>query len=169
MPIKRVTGCRAFPSRLGAALRRLAPAADGGRGFLDFDPFLRPAGDRVDRRRERPALFGQRVFDTDRRLRDDRALDDPFLLELLQPLAEHAVGDLGDGVAQHREATARFQQHVDDRPGPAAADQLAGAVEAQAELRDIITVAGILRHDIRIAPILENRNLLLDYYRLPFV
>src|SRR6185436_754741 len=90
---------------------------------------------RVDGRAEGPALLGQRIFHPDRRVRDDRSLEDAFLLELLKAIAEHAIGDVGDGIAQRGEPAPRLEQHEDDRAGPAAADQLAGAVEAGAELR----------------------------------
>ena len=55
-----------------------------------------------------------------------------LLLELLQALAQHAIGDVGNGVAQRREPAGLLQQQEDDGAGPAAADQLAGVVEPRA-------------------------------------
>ena len=39
-------------------------------------------------------FFVKAALDADRRFGDDRALDDALGLELLQSLAEHAIGDL---------------------------------------------------------------------------
>ena len=84
---------------------------------------------------QRPPLPGQRVLDPDRRLGEYGPFDDAFLLELLEPLAEHPIGDVGDRVAQRREAAIRAEQHEDDRPRPAPADQLGGAMELRAQRR----------------------------------
>ena len=62
-------------------------------------------------------------------------LHQPFFLELLQALAQHAIGDVGNGVAQRREPAGLLQQQKDDRAGPAAADQLAGVVKPRAQRR----------------------------------
>ena len=75
------------------AYRALTPARA-------IDPLLGPLGDGVHGRRERAALLRQRVLDADGCLRHDRALDDPFLLEFLEPLAEHAIGDVRNGVTE---------------------------------------------------------------------
>jgi len=98
-------------------------------------PLVCPVGNRIDRAPERAPFPGQRVFDPNRHVGDDRALDDPFLLEFLETIAQHAVGDVGDGVAQRREAALRLEQAEDDGAGPAAADELAGAMEARAQFR----------------------------------
>ena len=82
-------------------------------------------------------FFVKRVLDADRRFGDDRALDDALGLELLQSLAEHPIGDVGNGVPQRRESAALPEQHEQDRPGPPAADQLARAMESGAELRNV--------------------------------
>ena len=50
------------------------------------DPFVRPVGDRVDRRRQGASLLRQRVFDPAGGCGHDGALDDPFLFELAQPI-----------------------------------------------------------------------------------
>src|SRR5437867_1230572 len=78
-------------------------------------------------------LLRQRVFDAHGAFRDDRALHDPFLLELLEAFGKHPVGDVGDGVAQRRETAARSQQHEDDRACPPSPDQLARLMEPGAE------------------------------------
>src|SRR5262249_7032948 len=94
-----------------------------------------PLASRVDRGGERASLPSQRVLDANRQVGDDRAVDDAFVLELLEALAEHPVGDVGNRAAQRREPAAAVEQDVDDGARPAAADELAGAVEARAEGR----------------------------------
>ena len=61
----------------------------------------------------------------------------PSCFELLQPLAEHAIGDAGNAVAQRREPAGLLQQHEDDGAVPAPADQLAGVMEPRAQLRRV--------------------------------
>src|SRR5436309_1868333 len=112
-------------------------------GPIELDPLVSPVRDRLDRRAERAPLFRQRVFHPNRRLGNDRPLDDPFLFELLEALAEHAVGDIGNGVAQRREAAARPEQDEDDGAGPPAADELAGTVKAGAERRRVSRMSHI--------------------------
>ena len=72
---------------------------DHGVGF-EWQPSLGPVRHLSDRGAESQSLLRQRVLDPDRRLGNDRPLNDPFLLELLESLTEHAVGDVRDGVAQ---------------------------------------------------------------------
>ena len=84
-------------------------------------------------RGEGAPFLGQRILDAHGRLRNYRPLDDPFELELLQPVAEHAIGDLGNGVAQRSEPAPRLEQDENDRAGPAAADELARPVKSGAE------------------------------------
>src|SRR5207245_201 len=69
---------------------------------------------------------------------NDRALDDAFGFQLLKPVAEHPVRDVGDGLPQYGKAAACFEQYVNDRPGPPAADELARAVKFAAELGNLV-------------------------------
>src|SRR3954449_769058 len=51
--------------------------------------------------------------------------DDPALLELLHALGQQAVAELGDGLRDLGEAqTTAMEQDVEDRAGPALADEL---------------------------------------------
>lgn len=102
-------------------------------GRLRLAPLVRPLDDRVNHGGERAPLLRQRVLHPDGRLGDHRTLHDAFRLELLQAVAEHAIGDLGNRGAQHGKATPRLQQDEDDGSGPAATDELARAVEACAK------------------------------------
>jgi hypothetical protein len=102
---------------------------------FDLGPLVRPVRDGLDCGGERASLLGQRVLDAYRRLGDNRAGDNPFRLEFLQPIAEHAIGDIGNRLAERREPTTRPQQDENDRPGPAPTDQLAGAVKARTQFR----------------------------------
>jgi hypothetical protein len=96
---------------------------------------VRPLGDGLNRLGQGAAFPRQGVFHADGRLGDDGPLDDPFFFQFLQALAQHAVGDVGNRLAQRGEAAAGVEEHEDDGPAPAAADQLAGLVEPDAELR----------------------------------
>src|SRR5438552_12361242 len=116
-------------------------------------PLVGPAADGVEGPGQRAPLRGEGVLDPPRRLRDHDALDDGLLLQLLQALAEHAVGDAGDGRAQPREPAAPLEEDVDDGPRPAAADQLAGPVEQAA---DRGRERPRLPHGPRISDILDN-------------
>src|ERR687885_320992 len=81
------------------------------------------------------AALGELVLDADGRALLHAALDDAAVLELLETLREQPIGERGDGVADLREAHgAALQEHVDDRPAPALADQLDGLVQARAAL-----------------------------------
>ena len=68
------------------------------------------------------------------------ARDDAFGLELAQALGEHPVADLGDRGAQLGEPHPPVEQELDDRAGPAPADELDGAVELRAQM-------GLQAHD----------------------
>jgi hypothetical protein len=98
------------------------------------DPAFGPFADGGERMLERAPLFGELVLDADRRFRDDDALDDPLGLELAQAFGQHAIADVGHGGAQLGEAHPPVEQELDDGAGPAAADQLDGAVELLAQL-----------------------------------
>ena len=121
----------------------------GGCRLRERDPFVRPLGDGVHRGRQCASLPGERVLHADRRLWNDRPLDDPFLLELLKAFTQHPVRDLGNGGPQHGEAAPGLEEHEDDRAGPSPADQLAGAVKPRAQFRGVS--GRILRHVTRIA------------------
>src|SRR5438034_1267611 len=97
-----------------------AAANAGGRIFffgrlvsrrVDLDPFVSPLGNRVDRRRQSPAFLRQRIFHANRCVGYDRALDDAFLFELLEALAQHAIGNVGNRVAKGGEAATRPGQN----------------------------------------------------------
>src|SRR5438105_2450474 len=116
-------------------------------------PLVGPAADGVEGPGQRAPLGCEGVLDPHRRLRDHLALDDGLLLQLLQALAEHAVGDAGDGGPELREAAAPLEEDVDDGPRPAAADQLAGPVEQAADRR---REHARLAHGPRISDILDK-------------
>ena len=128
-----------FEKEIQALLAASGAAAGAGglpgpRVLGGLAPLFRPLRNRIHDGHQRPSLLRQRVLDPDGRLGNHRALDDAAVLELLEPLAEHPVGDVGDGLAKGGEPAPGLQQHVDDRAAPAPADQLAGAVEVRAEL-----------------------------------
>jgi len=83
---------------------------------------VRPVNDGSDRRGQLLAFLRQRIFNADGSLRDDPALDETFLFELLETLAEHPVRDVRNGGAQRGEPAACLQEHENDRARPAAAD-----------------------------------------------
>jgi hypothetical protein len=119
----------------GAGLSPIGAAAFSG---LGRDPLVRPFADCVEGRGEGTTLFGEGVLDAHRRLGDHRALDDPFLLELLQALAQHAVRDPGDRVAESGVAAAGSKEQKDDGTRPLAPDELDRALERFAEGRGVI-------------------------------
>ena len=61
------------------------------------------------------------------------ALDDAFVFKFLQALAQHAVGDVRDGVSKNRIPATRPKQQENDGARPAAADQLDGPVKPAAQ------------------------------------
>jgi hypothetical protein len=83
---------------------------------------------------EGASLLGQLVFDADGGFRHDDARDDPFGLELTQALRQHAIADVGHGGAQLGEPHPPVEQELDEGAGPAAADELDGAVELRAQV-----------------------------------
>src|SRR5260370_41990122 len=98
-------------------------------------PLVRPFADGVDGGSERASFFRERVLDADGRLGDDGALDDPLPLELLQALAEHAVRDAGDRIAQGGVAAAPAEEQEHDRTRPPATDELDCLAELLAKYR----------------------------------
>src|SRR5687768_17398113 len=60
-----------------------------------LQPRVGPALEREHGGLERLALLGQDVLDPDRGVVDHVALDDPLSLELLHPLGQQAVGQIG--------------------------------------------------------------------------
>ena len=103
--------------------------------MIELNPLVRPVGDCANRLGERPPLLRQRVFNADGRVGHDRPLDDPFGLELLQAIAEHAIGDVGNRIPQRGEPAGSLEEHEDDGARPPPPDQFAGTVEAWTELR----------------------------------
>src|SRR5215211_671350 len=76
------------------------------------------------------AHVGEAVLDAGGRAVVDLPLDDAARLELLHPLGEQAIGQVRHGGADLREAhRAALEQHIDDRAGPALADELDRLVE----------------------------------------
>ena len=69
-------------------------------------PVVGPGRDRVHHPGQGLALLRQLVLHPHRGLGDDRPGDDPLLLQLLESLAEHAIGDLGDGIPEGGEPAA---------------------------------------------------------------
>jgi hypothetical protein len=102
---------------------------------LDGNPLMRPLGNRVDGGSERSALPREGVLHTHRGVGDDRPFDDPFLFEFLKTFAEHAVCDVGNGIAQRGKPTPGPQEHKDNRTRPPATDQLTGSVKPRTEFR----------------------------------
>jgi len=83
--------------------RVTADAARLGRFVLrrfEFDPFVCPLGNRVDRGDERAALLRQRVFHSDGRFWNDGARDNAFRLEFLQAIAEHPIRNVWNSFPQ---------------------------------------------------------------------
>lgn len=110
-------------------------------------PVVGPVGDGVEGLDQGLSLRREGVLHAHGCFRDDRPLHDPFGFQLAQAVAEHAVGDVGDGVAQGGEAAARLQEKKDDRPGPPPPDELDGLVEARAELRAVFDVLPHVRQN----------------------
>jgi hypothetical protein len=98
-----------------------------------------PVTDGVERVGEGASFLRQLVLDPDRRVGEDVPLDDALFLQFLEPLAEHAVGDVGNGTPQLGEPAAGPQEQVNDGPGPLLTDQLDRLVECGAELRKMFT------------------------------
>src|SRR4051794_871661 len=84
---------------------------------------------------ERAAAIGEAVLDAHRRALEHPALDDALGLELLEPLAEEAVGELGHEMADAGEVERAVHQDEQDRSGPAFADEFDGAVVEAAASR----------------------------------
>src|SRR4051794_24373138 len=102
------------------------------------EPRLRPRAQLADRRLERATHLRERVAVV-------AALDDPPRLELLHPLGQQPVAELGYRLADLAEAQRTcVEQHGDDRPGPAAADELDRLV--------VVGAAGLLLHVAEATP-----------------
>src|SRR4051794_361571 len=98
---------------------------------MSVQPAVGPGLELAERRRELLALLGELVADLHRRLLGDMTGDDPALLELLHALGQQAVAELRHRLGDLGEAqAAAVQQDVEDRAGPALADQLDGLVVA---------------------------------------
>src|SRR5215213_6896999 len=88
------------------------------------EPATSPGLQRVDRRLQGQALLRQQVLDARRVAVQDDPVDDALGLELLQPLREEAVRQIGHALLDLREARGSLEQDRDDRPGPALAYEL---------------------------------------------
>src|SRR5215210_3569068 len=76
-------------------------------------PAIAPSLQLGDRVSQVPAALGELVLDLDRGAVADPPLDDAAGLELLEALGEQAIGELGDGVRDLREAhRAADEQHI---------------------------------------------------------
>src|SRR5918994_3562283 len=96
-------------------------------------PALGPVLKGPDHRLQRLALGGELVADADSWAVLYLAADQTLGLELLQARGQKAVRHAGDAVLQLREAQrSGIGQRVEHGAGPAAADQLDGAVEIRA-------------------------------------
>src|SRR5215213_14425 len=104
-----------------------------------LQPGVGPALERAHRRLERLTLRGEDVLDTNRCVVDDPALDDALRLELLHPLREQAIREIGDEPLELGEASRPVHEHEQDRARPALADQLHGPV--------ILGAAGVPAYD----------------------
>src|SRR4051795_11734095 len=80
------------------------------------------------------ALVGELVAHPDPASRLDLPLDEAGLLELLEAAGEQPVGHAGDGLLELREVKGSVGERVEDRPGPAAADQLHSTVVVPTDL-----------------------------------
>jgi hypothetical protein len=86
----------------------------------------------------------------------DGPLDDPLGLELLQPLGQQAVGDVGDEHADLREAQRpALEQDEQDGARPAPSDQLDRSVIESATGRSLTVRTGRYRRLLRQ---LDNRR-----------
>src|SRR4051794_32577629 len=84
---------------------------------------------------ERAAAIREAVLDPHRRALEHAPLDDALRLELLEPLAQESVGELGHEMADAGEVERAVHQDEQDRSGPALADELDGAVVEAAASR----------------------------------
>ena len=75
--------------------------------------------------------------------RHDHSVDDTFLFELLEPLAQHAIGNAGNAISQDCETAGLLQEHEDDGAVPAATDQLAGVMEPSAQFGALLATSFI--------------------------
>src|SRR5690348_4692321 len=132
--------CR-FARLSGNPIRRPAPIAARparmvvARSARDrlVQPAVRPAQRGLDHAVQIAPLGREPVFDAHGCIGNHSARDDALRLQLFQPLREHAVADVGDGIAQLAKACQPLHQGADDRPGPAPADQFHGVVIVRAE------------------------------------
>src|SRR5215208_2790285 len=93
-----------------------------------LQPRVGPALERADRRLERLALHGEDVLDPDRGVVDHAALDDALGLQLLHPLRQQPVREIGNEPFELGEAGGAIHQDEEDRPRPPLAHQLDGVV-----------------------------------------
>ena len=102
---KTACGCQTSTARLTAGGRVTGALAVHVLVVVIVDqPVVAEAAHRLDDRQQRVALAGQLVLDARRRLGVALALDDPLLLEHVQPLGERARADPRAGVLELGEA-----------------------------------------------------------------
>src|SRR5688500_4002227 len=97
-----------------------------------LQPSVGPTLERPHGRFERLALRGEEVFDPDRCVVDDAPLDDSLGLELLHPLRQEPVREVGHEPLELGEAGGPVHEDEQDRAGPALAHQLDGLVVGRA-------------------------------------
>src|SRR4051794_27393804 len=113
------------------------PNAYGRRVLLRRQVLVRPLLEGAQGRLERLALRREAVLHADRGAVEHAALDDALPLELLQPLGEQPVGELGHELADAGEVKRAVHEDEQNRAGPALADQLDGAVVEAAARRTV--------------------------------
>src|SRR3954451_3125698 len=98
---------------------------------------VRPLLEGAQGRLERLALRREAVLDADRGAVEHAALDDALPLELLEPLRQEPVRELGDELPDAGEVERAVHEHEQDRTGPALADQLDRSVVEAAARRTV--------------------------------
>jgi hypothetical protein len=105
-------------------------SADGGRDGCQ--PALSPVRNRGQHRLEGSAARSEPIANADRRAWIHETLNKPLGLQLAKPLCEDAVTDAGDTGKKLIESSRRWNQCLNDRPGPALTYQLNGALKGRA-------------------------------------
>ena len=98
--------------------------------FVHAEEVEAPAGELEDRALEAAAELGQLVDDAGGRGFELAAADDPFRLEVAQPLGQHVGRGSADGAVEFGEAQRPEQQLAHDQQRPALPDPVEGAGEA---------------------------------------
>ncbi len=101
-----------------------APSWRGLKSAADYSQELRPQLQGANGGLESLALGGEDVLDLDRCVVDHVSLDDPLRLQLLHPLRQQTVGEVGHQLLELGETGRPVQEDEQDRAGPALADKL---------------------------------------------